>query len=41
MNLKPTGKFKYLKKVIMDAPFAETKNWFLFYGCPSLEEFQV
>lgn len=41
INLKPTGKFKYLKKVTTEAPSAETKSWFLFYGCPSLEEFQV
>ncbi|XP_050065706.1 uncharacterized protein LOC126554688 isoform X2 [Aphis gossypii] len=41
INLKPTGKFKYLKKVTTEAPSAETKSWFLFYGCPSLEEFQI
>jgi len=41
INLKPTGKFQYLKTVKMEAPFAETKTWFLFHGCPSLEELQV
>jgi len=41
INLKPTGKFQYLKTVKMEAPFEETKTWFLFYGCPKLEELQV
>ncbi|XP_003247654.1 uncharacterized protein LOC100576013 [Acyrthosiphon pisum] len=41
INLKPTGKFEYLKTVKMTAPFEETKTWFLFHGCPSLEELQI
>jgi len=40
-NPKPTGKFEYLKTVKMGAPFEETKTWFLFHSCPSLEELQV
>jgi len=41
INLRPTGKFEYLKTVKMEAPFEGTKTWFLLHGCPSLEELQV
>jgi len=41
INLKPTGKFEYLKTVKIKALFEETKTRLLFHGCPSLEELQV
>ncbi|KAL4097345.1 hypothetical protein QTP88_022139 [Uroleucon formosanum] len=41
INLKPTGKFQYLKTVNMKAPSEEIKTWFLFHGCPSLEELKI
>lgn len=41
INHEPRGKFEYLKRVIMESPPTDTKSWFLFHGCPVLEEFKV